>query len=35
VEAIAAMDGIAARRLTEEHLGEATEWLLEAKEELG
>lgn len=35
VAAIAAMDGVAARRLTEEHLGEATEWLLEAKEGLG
>jgi len=31
VEAIAAMDGGAARRATEEHLGAATEWLLEAK----
>lgn len=35
VEAIAAMDGAAARSQTEEHLGEATEWLLEAKERLG
>jgi DNA-binding FadR family transcriptional regulator len=35
VDAIAAMDGEAARRHTEEHIGEATEWLLEAKEELG
>lgn len=34
VEAIAAMDGAAARRATEEHLGEATEWLLDAKAEL-
>jgi DNA-binding FadR family transcriptional regulator len=31
VDAIAAMDGTAARLATEEHLGEATEWLLEAK----
>ena len=34
VDAIAAMDGGAARRATEEHLGAATEWLLEAKAEL-